>query len=973
MTYDPQDELLSAYLDGELSGDELRRVEQLLVDNAEYRQLYEELRALGSSFQALPRYRLAEDLSQRVLRRAEQSLLDGSTGLQGEARNIPAVDLVPGAASGAADRLSGVGLSGAGLAAQGPVVRSSNENASDANLSGGTRAAGRRPHWRAVVWPVLVLAAAVLMMVFNPNRREHGRRIAQVTDDERFAKKHASKDISDPAIDGMPDGGPSDARQAPQAWIGAAPEEGAQLDTFAEPGSSADEADTKQAVPAERRLLRDGRKALAAEEPSPGEPTRGERWQLGVEEQTATENQTAAEEKAAADRRPGAALQRDVKADFEKTASAPHAPAAPAAAPTAATGAATNRADTNRADTADSLTSAPLPADDLPAAVPAAALAGTAGKGTAMLPNDGRAGRAPVNDAERPVAENAAAVTKAGRRPAPFDNRDADTLVVEVQLTPQAARDGAFAELLARHQLVQETTLSYGATTDRLNEQLSEFEAERAAGTRRNKSEPERAQGKAGLPKTALPKTALPDAQLSKTAPASAGPAKPERAEADARRQAAQPEQDLAFATASAPILIAVNASGDQIAATLLDLQQHPDQFAAVDFPRQFANLRNRKRDSSPPQSTHAAEASADPTASQGQQQADQAAAGRLGKDGAVLDTANGVLKSRPSRPGSLSAEATAAEQGSPASLGRAEKPAGKSDEAAAAAGDPLAGAGSGNILSDDNLADSAPSDSVSSDSVSSDSAPSDSAPSDSAPSDRVPSNRDRGENAVEEAGKQVANRADDANGSSDTAPKDKAAAGQGKAALSKKSQVKRLENRSAQSNGRARTAEAPQPAVAVPLGDNPPAAAVAGPNAGAGGALQMRSKEAMQLNLAPAKSADAVRGSAANGSAIGTGGARGFGGGSTASPAAAAAKPQAQSLEAAKAVAEPAADADADDAAASDAKPFFRQAAPAGQAVPLNHASPAEQAPPAGRQVRMIFRLRIAEHPAAASAPGSE
>ncbi len=68
MTHDPDEELISAYLDGELNADEQRRVERLLGESAESRELYEELRNLRSSFQALPRYRLPEDLGERVLR-----------------------------------------------------------------------------------------------------------------------------------------------------------------------------------------------------------------------------------------------------------------------------------------------------------------------------------------------------------------------------------------------------------------------------------------------------------------------------------------------------------------------------------------------------------------------------------------------------------------------------------------------------------------------------------------------------------------------------------------------------------------------------------------------------------------------------------------------------------------------------------------------------------------------------------------
>ena len=74
MKYESHEELIGAYLDGELTPSEQIRVEQLLDENPEYRQLYEEFRALRHSLEGLPRYRLNEDLSHRVLRLAEREM-----------------------------------------------------------------------------------------------------------------------------------------------------------------------------------------------------------------------------------------------------------------------------------------------------------------------------------------------------------------------------------------------------------------------------------------------------------------------------------------------------------------------------------------------------------------------------------------------------------------------------------------------------------------------------------------------------------------------------------------------------------------------------------------------------------------------------------------------------------------------------------------------------------------------------------
>jgi negative regulator of sigma E activity len=70
------DELISAYLDGEVTADERAQVEQTLRDSSEHRHMYDELRTLRSSLQSLPRCQLDEGFSDRVLRRAERAMLE---------------------------------------------------------------------------------------------------------------------------------------------------------------------------------------------------------------------------------------------------------------------------------------------------------------------------------------------------------------------------------------------------------------------------------------------------------------------------------------------------------------------------------------------------------------------------------------------------------------------------------------------------------------------------------------------------------------------------------------------------------------------------------------------------------------------------------------------------------------------------------------------------------------------------------
>ena len=71
----PENELFSAYIDGELTADEQAQVERILDDNPEAQQLVDELRSLSSSLQSLPAYKLDQDLVARVLRQAEQEML----------------------------------------------------------------------------------------------------------------------------------------------------------------------------------------------------------------------------------------------------------------------------------------------------------------------------------------------------------------------------------------------------------------------------------------------------------------------------------------------------------------------------------------------------------------------------------------------------------------------------------------------------------------------------------------------------------------------------------------------------------------------------------------------------------------------------------------------------------------------------------------------------------------------------------
>ncbi len=65
------EELISAYLDGELTAEEQRLVESMLRENERCRQIHEEFAAIRAALQSLPREELDADFSRRVLVRVQ--------------------------------------------------------------------------------------------------------------------------------------------------------------------------------------------------------------------------------------------------------------------------------------------------------------------------------------------------------------------------------------------------------------------------------------------------------------------------------------------------------------------------------------------------------------------------------------------------------------------------------------------------------------------------------------------------------------------------------------------------------------------------------------------------------------------------------------------------------------------------------------------------------------------------------------
>jgi hypothetical protein len=150
------DELLSAYLDGELSGEERARVEERLAVDPVARQTLADLRSVSQAMRGLPRERVGEDLRSVILARVQ----DVKPG------NVP----------------SSVTTASAGLEANGQGEPStSDENDIEATHSRPTFSIGRtRRGW---AWAALAVAAAIVVM-FVQRGEERGRGNLQVAADD---------------------------------------------------------------------------------------------------------------------------------------------------------------------------------------------------------------------------------------------------------------------------------------------------------------------------------------------------------------------------------------------------------------------------------------------------------------------------------------------------------------------------------------------------------------------------------------------------------------------------------------------------------------------------------------------------------------------------------------------------------------------------------------------------------------------
>lgn len=233
----PDPELLSAYLDGELTADQQAHVERLLAASAEARQLLEDLRTVGQSLQSLPVYKLAEDLTPRILQEAQrrkQSALPASTA--------PTLgpSTAPQAASEAAPRPTD------GWQAPDAAV------GKDRPGLGWNTLFRRLLNSRGIVWSATAVAVAVLLWWFGPAVRPRIPEVAQAPKAPDHLEKKA--DSEGRSLEDAPNGWAGDVRR--------------RAPTGATIGPRPVEALSPEAMEAEKKATASSELLAAAKEPS---------------------------------------------------------------------------------------------------------------------------------------------------------------------------------------------------------------------------------------------------------------------------------------------------------------------------------------------------------------------------------------------------------------------------------------------------------------------------------------------------------------------------------------------------------------------------------------------------------------------------------------------------------------------------------------------------------------------------------
>jgi hypothetical protein len=195
-----REELLSAYLDDEVSSEERALVERWLAESGELRQLRDELLSLRSDLRGLPRHRVGHDLAATVMHRSTMP-----ASAEPSNRSAPALDS-PNSGNAPAGKDTALGSS---------IVEWWN----------------RGSHGRRFLWPMLAVAAALAILVFDARQRPAEFEVAQAPDapaglaepaDETHGAGAAAAEPRDAA---MPEMSAAPAHDAGQSLGGVAPAE----------------------------------------------------------------------------------------------------------------------------------------------------------------------------------------------------------------------------------------------------------------------------------------------------------------------------------------------------------------------------------------------------------------------------------------------------------------------------------------------------------------------------------------------------------------------------------------------------------------------------------------------------------------------------------------------------------------------------------------------------------------------------
>lgn len=193
------EELITAYLDGELTAEEQAQVEQALAEDDRLRRLHDDLRALRGSLQAMPRYTLDASFAERVLRQAERAML--SQRETSDATSAAATSNEPAPGSGASSTS--------------PIPPTSLPSSADISP------AGRQPmSWRVVASAVAGLAALLLLALMIPPAFMKQAQVSQGFDAD--AERAAPRDVPASSSDFAAGDSAISPEDAPKMKLGAA-------------------------------------------------------------------------------------------------------------------------------------------------------------------------------------------------------------------------------------------------------------------------------------------------------------------------------------------------------------------------------------------------------------------------------------------------------------------------------------------------------------------------------------------------------------------------------------------------------------------------------------------------------------------------------------------------------------------------------------------------------------------------------